>query len=101
MKYIKHFQNGKFMSYTMDEKDGHFGDSPGNADYDQMIIDVAADPTCSKVQDDTPVPTVDELRIAGYGPIGDQLDMQYKDALNGTTTWVDHIAAVKAANSKG
>jgi hypothetical protein len=45
-------------------------------------------------------PTVDELRIAAYGPIGDQLDMQYKDALNGTTTWADHIAAVKAANPK-
>ena len=31
-----------------------------------------------------------------YASIGDQLDMQYKDAVNGTTTWKDHVAAVKA-----
>ena len=37
-----------------------------------------------------------DLRKAGYGSIGDQLDMQYKDAVNGTTTWKDHIASVKS-----
>ena len=31
-----------------------------------------------------------------YASVGDQLDMQYKDAVNGTTTWKDHVAAVKA-----
>ena len=36
-----------------------------------------------------------------YPPIGDQLDMQYHDAVDGTTTWKDHVAAVKAANPKG
>ena len=35
-----------------------------------------------------------------YAPIGDQLDMMYKDAINGTTTWKDHIAAVKAKYPK-
>ena len=35
-----------------------------------------------------------------YAPIGDQLDMQYKDAVNGTTTWKDHVAAVKAKYPK-
>jgi len=39
-------------------------------------------------------------RIAGYGGYGDQLDMMYWDEVNGTTTWKDHIAAVKAANPK-
>ena len=33
--------------------------------------------------------------------IGDQLDMQYHDAVDGTTTWKDHIKAVKDANPKG
>ena len=37
-------------------------------------------------------------RKAAYGSIEDQLDMQYKDKLNGTTTWNDHVAAVKSAN---
>ena len=39
-------------------------------------------------------------RQEAYGSIADQLDMQYWDAVNGTTTWKDHIAKVKADNSK-
>ena len=35
-----------------------------------------------------------------YPSIGDQLDMQYWDAVNGTTTWKDAIAQVKADNPK-
>ena len=35
-----------------------------------------------------------------YPSIGDQLDMQYWDKKNGTTTWVDAIAKVKADNPK-
>ena len=35
-----------------------------------------------------------------YASIGDQLDMMYKDAVNGTTTWKDHVAAVKAKYPK-
>ena len=38
-------------------------------------------------------------RKVAYGDIGEQLDMQYRDAVNGTTEWKDHIAAVKAANA--
>jgi len=37
-------------------------------------------------------------RRAAYADIGDQLDMQYKDNVNSTTTWKDHVAAVKSAN---
>ena len=36
-------------------------------------------------------------RVNAYGDLGAQLDMQYKDQLNGTTTWKDHIANVKAS----
>ena len=39
-------------------------------------------------------------RAAAYGSIGDQLDMQYWDAVNGTTTWKDHVAKVKADHPK-
>ena len=35
-------------------------------------------------------------RKKAYGDIGDQLDMRYKDLLNGTTTWKDHVAKVKS-----
>ena len=39
-------------------------------------------------------------RAAAYASIGDQLDMQYWDAVNGTTTWKDHVAKVKADHPK-
>jgi ribosomal protein L22 len=41
-----------------------------------------------------------QKRQEAYGSLGDQLDMQYKDLLNGTTTWKDHIATVKSDNPK-
>ena len=31
-----------------------------------------------------------------YLPMSQQLDMQYWDSVNGTTTWKDHVAKVKA-----
>ena len=39
-------------------------------------------------------------RQAQYPSIGEQLDMQYHDLVNGTTTWKDAIAQVKADNPK-
>ena len=39
-------------------------------------------------------------RQVAYASIQDQLDMQYWDEVNGTTTWKDHIAQVKADNPK-
>jgi hypothetical protein len=41
-----------------------------------------------------------EARRNAYADIGDQLDMQYHDLVDGTTTWRDHVAAVKAAHPK-
>ena len=40
------------------------------------------------------------LRAKEYPPLVDQLDMQYHDALNGTTTWQDAITAVKTKYPK-
>ena len=34
-------------------------------------------------------------RATVYASTGDQLDMQYWDSVNDTTTWKDHIASVK------
>ena len=39
-------------------------------------------------------------RKEAYPSTGDQLDMQYWDAVNGTTTWKDAIAKVKSDNPK-
>ena len=42
----------------------------------------------------------EDARRSSYPTIGDQLDMIYWDQVNGTTTFKDHVAAVKADNPK-
>ncbi len=37
-------------------------------------------------------------RKTAYGDLGSQLDMQYHDSIDGTTTWKDHVAKVKTDN---
>ena len=37
-------------------------------------------------------------RRNAYGDLGSQLDMQYHDNVDGTTTWKDHVAKVKTDN---
>ena len=39
-------------------------------------------------------------RAAEYPSLQEQLDMQYWDSINGTTTWADAIAAVKTKYPK-
>jgi len=41
-----------------------------------------------------------QARQEAYGSIADQLDMQYWDNVNSSTTWKDHIAKVKSDNPK-
>ena len=41
-----------------------------------------------------------QKRAAAYPSIADQLDMQYWDKKNGTTTWVDAVAKVKSDKPK-
>ena len=59
------------------------------ADIEAKMVEVQADYDAKQYQRD---------RV--YPSIGDQLDMQYKDLLNGTTTWKDAVAKVKADNPK-
>jgi len=41
-----------------------------------------------------------QARQEAYGSVADQLDMQYWDEVNSTTTWKDHVAQVKSDNPK-
>ena len=71
----------------------------------------------SKLKNGEPLPTESEIqtklaelisdwdanqyqRDRQYPSIGDQLDMQYHDEIDGTTTWKDAVAKVKADNPK-
>jgi hypothetical protein len=92
--YIKHMAEDGRVSYE-NADGGHFGESPGNDDYDQMILDVKDDPSCMRVSNNIPKPSdVDQARMNAYGTWQEQLDMQYHG------TWKAHVAKVKADNPK-
>ena len=65
-----------------------------DADYDQAVTDLA-----NSKWNDQQFGYI-QARQEAYGSIADQLDMQYWDAVNGTTTWKDHVAKVKSDNPK-
>jgi len=65
-----------------------------DADYAQAVTDLA-----NSKWDDQQFGYI-QARQEAYGSIADQLDMQYWDAVNGTTNWKDHVAQVKSDNPK-
>ena len=66
----------------------------------KLINDNATMPTEEEVNAKIAELQVIEDRKVAYGSIADQLDMQYWDNVNSTTTWKDHIAKVKSDNPK-
>jgi hypothetical protein len=68
----------------------HNGTTPiSKADIEAKMVEVQADYDAKQYQRD---------RV--YPSIQDQLDMQYWDSVNGTTTWKDAVAKVKSDNPK-
>ena len=61
------------------------------ADIEAKMVELQADYDANQYQRD---------RATAYPTIQDQLDMQYWDNINGTTTWEDAIDKVKADNPK-
>ena len=64
---------------------------PSKADIEAKIAELKTEYDNNEYQRD---------RAVAYASIQDQLDMQYWDNVNGTTTWKDHIAKVKSDNPK-
>jgi len=60
----------------------------------------ATEPSDSDITNKIAEIEVQEARKNSYKSTQDQLDMQYWDSVNGTTTWKDHIAKVKSDNPK-
>ena len=81
--------------------------SDGNGDFISSWSYDIAEPTAEQIASyETAGNTAEALqtvlnnRAISYPRIQDQLDMQYKDLLNGTTTWKDTVAKVKLDNPK-
>ena len=88
---------------SIDDSKGAFDASGNSVSLDKSLIDAARTTLNTEAagilyqsQRTGEAGTTDTI----YASIGDQLDMQYKDAVNGTTTWKDHVAAVKAKYPK-
>ena len=62
------------------------------ADIEAKMVEVQAEYDANQYQ---------RNRATAYPTIQDQLDMQYWDKVNGTTTWQTAIAKVKSDNPKG
>ena len=74
------------------EIEWHNGTTPiSKADIEAKMVEVQAEYDANQYQRD---------RATAYPSIQDQLDMQYWDNVNGTTTWENAIAKVKADNPK-
>lgn len=64
---------------------------PTEAEIDAKIVELQAEYDANQYQRD---------RQPEYPSIQDQLDMQYWDKVNGTNTWQEAIASVKANHPK-
>ena len=71
---------------------------PANRHYQQFLQDVIDGAVVEG--EDVVEPSYVELRAAEYPDLATQLDMQYWDNINGTTTWQDTIDAIKAKYPK-
>ena len=77
------------------------GTIDNESDYNsKVIVEGVTKLSWSEVQAEMAKIAYVEKRLAAFASVGDQLDMQYWDAVNGTTTWKDHVAKVKADNAK-
>ena len=86
--------------HSLDQYSIKFGNSNipidlGNKDYQQFIQDVAEQGYDIVEGPDVVQPSYSELRAGEYPSHHDQLDMQYHDQVDGTTTWKDTIQAIK------
>ena len=83
-------------AFIVDDGTGAFDSSGNKITLEQSKIDTAR----TELNTAAAAIKYKSDRAAAYPSIGDQLDMQYWDKKNGTTTWVDAVAKVKSDNPK-
>ena len=86
---------------TIRDDDGAYDENDKSVNLDQSKFD-AARVELNKLNYQKQRTGTDEAFTTDtiYLPVEEQLDMQYWDLVNGTTTWKDHVAAVKAKYPK-
>lgn len=74
---------------SIDDTAGAFDKDGNKVTIDESAVNAWTDPNQYKYD-----------RQQAYASLAEQLDMQYWDRVNGTSTWKEHIDAVKAAHPK-
>ena len=75
-------------------------DTAGAFDKDGKAVSINESDVATKANELATANAYIGKRQAAFASIGDQLDMQYTDLVDGTTVWKDHIAKVKSDNPK-
>ena len=81
---------------VIDDSKGAFNDKGNNIILDNTKVNAAR----AQIDADLKAIEYKAKRKVAYPSIADQLDMQYWDKKNGTTTWVDAVTKVKTDNPK-
>lgn len=85
----------KIYTNTIKKENIFIPQDSANSDYQQFIQDVAEQGIEIVEGPDIIEPSYVELRQQAYPSLQEQQDMQYWDAINGTTVWQDTITAIK------
>jgi len=96
MDAIKAIDSNAWVGCTSNDiKKIHWRDNnPNNITEEQILSKLA------ELQAEYDAQAYARNRASAFPSIGDQLDMQYHDLLDGTTTWKDAVAKVKSDNPK-
>tara|TARA_R100001460_G_scaffold33630_2_gene65665 strand:- start:253 stop:552 length:300 start_codon:yes stop_codon:yes gene_type:complete len=81
---------------TIDDGTGAFDASGNSVSLDQSKINTAR----ATLDAEYAALEYSRKRVEQYASLQEQMDMQYWDSVNGTTTWKDHIAKIKSDNPK-
>ena len=103
MRYAKHKITGKVIATQSGDEDlQSFKDSGLGYDEADLEIGIATEAQIKEWNEAT-VTDLEKCiikRRSEYPSWQDQMDMQYWDGINSTTTWADAIAKVKTENPK-
>ena len=96
-----YLKDGKISSWSFEPGEGYSGVKYEGVDGFVLPSEAELTEEAKVLQAEYDAQEYARNRKTSYPPIGDQLDMQYHDQVNGTTKWKDAIAKVKSDNPKG
>lgn len=86
-----HPEGGWAVHYANEDQEG----GAETLEWTRSDIDAPTDDVIQAKREELTKKIYQDTRQRTYPSIGEQLDMQYWDSINGTTTWKDAIAKVK------